>query len=133
MRLNIYLFFNGTCADAFAFYQDVLGGEILMSMPYKGTPGESHAPADWHDKIMHTSLQVGDMTLMGSDALPGHYNKPQGFDVSVNLTDPDEADRIFNALSQGGKVNMPLEKTFWAQKFGSLTDRFGIHWMINCE
>ena len=90
-------------------------------------------PPEKLDKIMHASLTVGDTVLMGSDALPNYFEKPQGFSVSLVLNDPDEAERVFNALAENGIVQMPIQETFWAARFGMLVDRFGTPWMINCD
>lgn len=132
MRLDPYLIFNGQCAEAFKFYADVLRGRIDALLTHGETPAREHVSPDWYDKIMHAHLTVGDMVLMGSDAPAQFYRTPQGFSVSVQLTDPNEAERIFNALAENGVVRMPLEETFWAKRFGMLVDRFGIPWMINC-
>lgn len=133
MQINPYLFFSGDCEEAFKFYEQTLGGKIETMMPHAGTPAESQTPAEWRDKIMHARMKVGDDVLMGSDQPPAHEQKPQGFSISINLKDTAEAERIFNALAENGKVNMPLQKTYWAERFGMLVDRFGIPWMINCE
>ena len=85
------------------------------------------------DKIMHVHMTVGDQVLMGSDAPPGHFEKPQGFSVSLGIDDPAEAERVFNALAEGAQVTMPLQKTFWADRFGMLVDRYGTPWMVNCQ
>ena len=82
---------------------------------------------------MHISMRVGDRLLLGSDAPPQYYNRPQGFYVSITVKDAAEAEHIFNALAENGKVSMALQQTFWAERFGMLTDRFGIPWMVNCE
>ena len=82
---------------------------------------------------MHATLNIGDQTLGGSDAPPDRFQTPQGFYVAIALTDPTEAERIFAALAEGGRVDMDLQQTFWAKRFGMLSDRFGIPWMINCE
>jgi PhnB protein len=132
MRLDPYLTFNGQCAEAFKFYAAVLRGRIDALLTHGETPAREHVSPDWYDKIMHAHLTVGDMVLMGSDAPAQFYQTPQGFSVSVQLTDPNEAERIFNALAENGVVRMPLEETFWAKRFGMLVDRFGIPWMINC-
>jgi PhnB protein len=133
MRVNPYLFFNGQCEAAFKFYAQVLGGKIEAMLPHKGTPAEQHVPPEWRDKIMHAKLVVGGDVLMASDAPPDHKQETGGYSVSLQIEEPAEAERIFNALKQGGTVRMPLEKTFWARSFGMLVDRFGIPWMINCE
>ena len=133
MQMNPYLTFNGQCEAAFTFYEKCLGGKIEAMLPHKGTPAEAHTPPEWHDKIMHARLNVNGEVLMGSDAPPDHYKEPKGFSVSLQLKDPAESERIFNALAEGGKVGMPLQQTFWATRFGMLVDRFGIPWMINCD
>ncbi|MEX2113709.1 MAG: VOC family protein [Pirellulales bacterium] len=133
MSVNPYLTFNGDCELAFKFYEKCLGGKIEMMVPHAGTPAEGHVPAEWNDKIMHARLVLDDTLLMGSDAPPGMYVAPQGFSVAVQVKDPAEAERIFNALADNGTVRMPIEPTFWAIRFGMCVDRFGIPWMVNCE
>jgi PhnB protein len=133
MKINTYLTFNGDCEKAFQFYAEHLGGKIEAMFPFAGTPAEEFTPPEWKDKIMHATLSVGDALLMGSDAPGGRFEKPQGFSVSLQIPDPAEAERVFDALAANGQVIMPLEKTFWAEKFGMLVDPFGIPWMINCE
>jgi len=94
---------------------------------------KDQVPADWHDKIMHTTLKIGDNVLMGADAPPEHYAPAQGISVSVGAINPAEGERIFKALSENGKVTMPFQKTFWSPGFGATVDRFGISWMVNCD
>ena len=101
-------------------------------LTYAGTPMEKHVPPEWHDKILHATLTGDGISLMGADSPPGRYEKPAGFTVGLHFKDQAEAERIFQALSEDGTVQMPLQKTFWASRFGMLTDRFGIPWMINC-
>jgi PhnB protein len=133
MQLNPYLTFNSQCEAAFKFYEQCLGGKIEMMMPHAGTPAEEHVPVEWRNKIMHARLAVGDGVLMGSDALPDHYEKPRGFSVSLQIKDPAQAERVFHELAEGGAVQMPIQPTFWAERFGMLVDRFGIPWMVNCD
>jgi PhnB protein len=133
MQLNPYLTFDGKCATAFKFYEQCLGGTIEAMFTHGETPAKDHVPPDWHDKIMHARLKVGDEELMGSDAPPERYEAPKGFSVSVQIDDPEDAERVFHALAENGTVSMPIEQTFWATRFGMLTDQFGIPWMINCE
>jgi PhnB protein len=90
------------------------------------------APPDWRNKIMHATLRVGENLLYGADSPPDHYRTPQGFAVALETSDPAEADRIFNALADGAAIQMPMQETFWAKRFGMLTDRFGTPWTINC-
>jgi len=133
MRVNPYLMFNGRCEEAFTFYAECLGGKIEAMLPHAGTPAEGHVPAEWREKIMHARLALGEDVIMGSDAPPGHFEQPKGFSVTLQLTDPAEADRIFQRLSDGATVTMPIQQTFWATRFGMLVDRFGTPWMVNCQ
>jgi PhnB protein len=132
MQLNPHLNFNGNCEAAFKFYEKNLGAEITFMMPYEGTPVGDQVPAGWRNKILHTTLTVGDYVLTGADAPPDLYQKPQGFSVTLGIKDPAEAERVFQALSENGTVQMPLQETFWAIRFGMLIDQFGIPWMVNC-
>jgi PhnB protein len=133
MQLNPYLTFNGQCETAFKFYEQCLGGKIEAMFRHTGTPAEQHVPPEWREKIMHARLAVNGEVLMGSDAPPDHYKEPKGFSVSLQFKEIKEAERVFHALAENGKVGMPLQQTFWAARFGTLVDRFGIPWMINCE
>lgn len=132
MQFVAYLGFNGTCEEAFRYYEKHLRGKIEAMIPHEGTPAEEHVPADWKKKIMHAKLVVGDAVLMGGDAPPGRDAVKQGFSVSIQLDDIKDAERIFDALADGGATMMPLAETFWAKRFGMCTDRFGTPWMINC-
>lgn len=132
MQLNSYLYFNGQCEEAFKFYAQVLGGKIDALLPHEGTPAEGHVPKEWHKKIMHAHMTIGDQVIMASDAPPGHFHQPQGFSVAIQLKDTTQGKRIFDALAEGGKVTMPFSETFWAAGFGMLKDKFGIPWMVNC-
>jgi PhnB protein len=136
MKLNPYLMFNGQCETAFKFYEQCLGGKITAMMTYAESPEASmtdQMPAEWHSKIMHSCLTINNQELMGSDCPPGQSEEPKGFSVSINLNDPSQAQRIFDTLADKGNVQMPLQQTFWAYRFGMLVDQFGIPWMINCE
>jgi PhnB protein len=133
VQLNPYLTFNGQCEAAFKFYEKVLGGKIAAMIPHAGTPAEDHVPSDWRDKIIHARLVVGDKVLMGSDAPPERYEPEKGSSVSLGIDKPADADRIFGVLAENGTVQMPIQETFWAQRFGMLVDRFGTPWMINCD
>lgn len=137
MKSITYLFFNGQCQKAFKFYEQCLGGNIVDLMTYGDTPADSsmaeHVSPDMCHKIMHAYFTVGDVELMGSDSPSEHFEKPQGFSVSLQFKDAAEAERIFHALAENGTVKMPLEETFWASRFGMLVDQFGTPWMINCE
>jgi len=132
VKLNPHLNFNGNCAEACQFYEKHLGAKTLFSMNYAGSPMAGEFPAELGDKIMHATLQIGDVTVMVADSPPDYYAKPEGFCISLGFDDAAEAERVFNALAENGTVNMPLQQTFWAKKFGMLTDQFGIPWMVNC-
>lgn len=133
MQLSPYLTFKGDCEAAFKFYEKSLGGKIVAMIPHAGTPAEQHVPPEWRSKIMHARLAIGDEVLMGSDAPPDRYEQPQGFSVTLQVEKPADAERMFNALAEKGKVTMPIQQTFWADRFGMLVDRYGIPWMVNCE
>jgi PhnB protein len=133
MELNPYIHFNGNCEEAFNLYAKTLGGKILFKMTYAEAPSEDQRFPEFKDKIMHATLQIGEQRIMGSDAPPQYYSKPQGLYVSINVTDVAESERIYNVLAENANIQMPLGKTFWAERFGMFTDRFGVPWMINCE
>jgi PhnB protein len=130
--MSPYLTFNGQCAAAFAFYRKSLGGEIVFMLTYGGSPMAAQTPPEWHSKVLHASFAWNGHTLGGVDPLPGQYQKPQGFAVELSPNDADAAERIFASLAEGGTIQMPIQQTFWALRFGLLTDQFGIPWMINC-
>ena len=141
MKINSYLMFNGNCEPAFKFYEQCLGGKIPMMMTHKEAPSAENVPPESHDKIMHACLDLGvsgaspseNRLLLGSDCPPGYFESPQGFYVQVSVSEPDEAERLFHALAENGKVKMAIAQTFWSSRFGMLTDQFGTPWMINCE
>ena len=133
MQMNPYLSFNGQCEAAFKLYEQCLGGQLGPIFRYAGTPLSDQVPADWQDKVMHGSLTIGGQVVMGGDVAPESYEAPKGFSLSLQMKSTAEAERIFNELSKDGRVTLPLEKTFWAERFGMVVDRFGIPWLINCE
>ena len=133
MQMNPYLSFNGQCEAAFKFYVQCLGGQLGAIFRYAGIPFADQVPADWQDKVMHGSVKVGEQLLAGADVAPDRYEAPKGFSLSLQMKDPAEAERVFRELGKDGKVTVPLEKTFWAERFGAVIDRFGIQWLINCE
>jgi len=133
LKINPYLTFNGNCRQAFEYYERVLGGTIEMLQTHGESPICNEIPADMHHLVIHARLNLGDTVLMGSDAPADRYQPAQGISVTLNVDKPDAAMRIFDALADNGTVLMPMDKTFWAQKFGMLADQFGIQWMINCE
>ena len=133
MQLNAYLTFNGNCAAALKFYEQHLGAKVEMMMTFGESPAAEQVPAGWRDKVMHARLTIGGSILMASDAPPDRYNEPKGFSVSLGVDSPAQAERIFASLAEGGTVQMPLQQTFWAARFGSVVDKFRIPWMVNCE
>ena len=135
MNINPHLNFNGQCKEAFEFYEKVLGGNIVFSMTWGEMPSGAadQFPPETHKLIMHTTLKVDGQTIMGADVRPDRYTQPKGITVSVGVKDKDKAERIFNALSEGGKVTMPFAQTFWSPGFGMCVDRYGIPWMVNTE
>jgi PhnB protein len=134
LQLVAYLMFNGNCAEAFTYYAELLGGKVEILMPHRGTPAEGAVPEEWKDKIIHGRVRIGGSVLMASDAPPDRSpGAMQGFNVSLQLTSPEEAERIWAGLSEDAQVHMPLGATFFARKFGMLKDRFGTPRMVNCE
>lgn len=134
--LNVYLTFNGNCQEAFDFYKSVLGGAYLNVARYKDVPAEQqHDPAEG-EKIVNVSLPIGgNSVLMGSD-MPNAYGKAvtgTNFSVSIHPDNKEEAQRLFEGLSAGGTVTMPMADAFWGAYFGMFTDQFGIQWMINYD
>ncbi len=131
MNTNLHLGFTGDCDAAFGFYESVFGTRRLMTMRWGEAPAGVPCPDGAKDLVMHTALQLGSLTLMGADAPPGQGQRFGGFDIS--LDDPNEAEvrRLFAALSEGGKIMMPLASTFWSPLFGMCTDRFGVSWMVS--
>lgn len=133
MKWYPHLTFNGECEAAFRFYERCLSGKIMVMLRWADTPMANEAPPGMSDKILHATLTVEDNMLAGSDSLPGQYEGAKGFQILVNMDDPVEAERIFNALAENGKVQMAFQETFWAAGFGVVTDQFGTSWEINCE
>jgi PhnB protein len=131
MRLIPYLNFKGNCAEAFRFYERVLGGKIEMLVTHGESPMAEQTPPDLKDKVMHAFLTVGEAQLMGSDAPLEHFTEAKGLWVSINLEDVAKAKQVFTDLAKDGSVTMPFEKTFWAEGFGMVVDRFGTPWMVN--
>ena len=131
MRVNAYLSFNGDCEAAFTFYVQSLGARLGTMFRYAGTPLAATVPAEWARKIMHGSVTLGDLVLMGADVAPEQYEPPKGFSLLLHVETADEADRIFERLSEGGRVVVAAEQTFWAARFAAVIDRFGVPWSIN--
>ena len=134
MQVEPYLFFEGRCEEAVEFYRHALGAEVTLLMRYKDSPEPpppGMVPPGSENKVMHVSLRIGDTTVMASDRRCSGVQGFRGFSLSITVPDAAAADRLFGALAVGGKVQMPLAKTFWSPRFGMVTDRFGVAWMIN--
>ena len=132
MAVQPYLFFDGTCEEALAFYRRALGAEIVMMMRWKDSPDSAACqqnPAN-ADKVMHASFRIGGSEVMASDGNCQGQAKFEGFALSLTPPDEAEAERLFNALADGGQVRMPLGQTFFSTCFGMVADRFGISWMV---
>jgi PhnB protein len=133
MKVEPYVFFNGRCEEAIAFYQQALGAEVTLQMRMNEAPDPpppGAIPEGFENKIMHANLRIGEMNLMVSDGNSNMQPSFKGFTLSLGVDDSAQAERAFNALAAGGKVVMPLGKTFWSTCFGMLEDRFGVGWMV---
>ena len=129
-----YLFFNGRCEEAVEFYRQALGAEVEMIMRYNQSPEPPKpgmVPPGFEDKIMHASFRVGQTTIMASDGCSADKPAFEGFSLAISVPSEQDADRAFGALGKGGEVKMPLMKTFWSPRFGMLTDKFGVGWMVS--
>ncbi len=133
MTLSCHLHFDGQCEAAFQCYQGILGGEITTLLSFGKSPLAAQLPEDWQARILHANLQLGELSLLGSDAFPGTYQRPQGFAVTLGIANHAKAARAFEALADGGQIQMPFQATFWTPGFGVLVDRFGIPWEVNCD
>ncbi len=133
MQVQPYLFFEGRCEEALEYYRTALGAEVTMLMRFKESPEPMPAgmcPPGSDDKVMHASFRIGETTLMASDGRAAGSPVFQGFSLSLAAANDAEAQRLFSALGQGGQVQMPLSKTFYASSFGMVADRFGVSWMV---
>jgi PhnB protein len=133
MKVEPYLFFDGRCEEAIEFYRKTIGAEVEMLVRFKDSPEPAQpgmVPPGAENKIMHATLRLGETTVMASDGQCGGTPKFDGFALSITAANQAEAQRLFNALGEGGKVRMPLTKTFFSPCFGMLADRFGVAWMV---
>ena len=132
MDLQPYVFFDGRCEEAIEFYKRALGAQVEMLMRFKESPDKEACPVapGMEDKVMHASLRIGNTMLLASDGQCQGKPNFQGFALSLTVQTEAEADRLFNALADGGQVQMPLAKTFWSPRFGMVSDRFGVWWMV---
>jgi PhnB protein len=133
MTVNPYLGFAGNCEEAFNFYAKVLNAKIVAMVRVSDTPMAAQSPPDRTSKIVHARLDVGGTQLMGGDAPPEYYKPMSGNHVNISAKTPEDAERIYAELSAGGQIQMAIAETFWAKRFATFTDKYGIMWMINCE
>ena len=135
-QLEPYLFFTGNCEEALNFYKKIFGGEITGISRWKEMPADAGGPPvtpETAERVMHANFKSGAVSFMASDASPGKQYGEGAISLSLGLDDPTEAQRLFDGLAQGGSVEMPMQDMFWGAKFGMLTDKFGIDWMVNCQ
>ena len=126
-----YINFNGNCREAIEFYKDALGGEILYVQSYGDSPMKGMGP---DDAVMHCTLKVGDSHIMACDNPEGQSSGDSGkISLAIGSNDPTGADAMFDKIADGGNVTMPMQETFWAARFGMVTDKFGVNWMFNCD
>lgn len=133
MNLSPYLTFNGNCAEAFAFYADLFGGQIAFIQKFGESPMADQFKG-LENKVMHATLTLGDRSLMGSDGGGAEpWSPPKGMTLQTSWESPEKAREVFDALAAGGTVEMPFAETFWSKGFGMVRDRFGMPWMVNCD
>jgi len=133
MAINPYLYFGGNCRDAFSRYREIFGGELTL-LAMKDMPADAQVPADQGELIMHAALKFGEDLLMASDdPTTDSFGPVQGMQVSFSTSEVTEAERVFEALAEGGQVTMPIAATFWSPAFGMCVDRFGTPWMVSAE
>jgi PhnB protein len=130
MQVQPYLFFDGRCEEALEFYKKAIGAKVGNLMRWKDSPDKSMTTPGNADKVMHANFQIGDSTVMASDGRNEGKPNFQGFALSISARNEAEADKMFAALGEGGQVTMPMTKTFFSPRFGMLTDRFGVGWMV---
>jgi len=136
MQVQPYLFFDGRCQEAVDFYKKALGAEVIMLMRFKDSPEPQPSgmvPPGSEDKVMHMSMRIGSSIVFGSDGRCGGHPEFKGFTLSLTAANEAEADRLFDALGEGGQVQMPMSRTFFSPRFGMVADRFGVSWMILVE
>ena len=134
MQIQPYLFFDGRCEEAVKYYQSALGAEVDLLMRYRDSPDPlppEMADSAKADQVMHATLRIGGAVVMASDDCSGQASRFEGFSLSLGVPDDATAERMFSALADGGQVVMPLGPTFWSPRFGMVTDRFGVHWMVS--
>jgi PhnB protein len=130
MQIEPYLFFEGRTEEALQFYQSKLGAKVEFLVRYKDNPEPKYNPPNSGEKVMHSCFRIGDTQVMASDGNCSGKPTFQGFSLTFNAADEADAKRRFNALAEGGQVNLPLSETFFAKSFGMVADRFGLNWMV---
>jgi PhnB protein len=135
MYVTPYIFFNGKCAEALAYYEKILGARVMARMTYGESPAREHVAKDLHDKVIHAAMMIGNTVVMAADdCTPDHAAGPSGgYSLTISVDTPEVARRLFDGLADGGTVTMALDKTFFADAFGSVHDRYDIRWMIIAE
>ncbi|WP_158795358.1 VOC family protein [Pedobacter sp. L105] len=132
-QINVYLIFDGNCAEAMNFYQDCLGGELILNK-VEGSPLEAECAAGMEDKIMHAHLASNSIIIMASDRLmPGDFIRGNGYSLALQCSSEEEINTFFTKLSAGGTIGHPLKEQFWGAIFGMFTDKFGVEWMLNFD
>ena len=132
MNVQAYINFAGRCEEALAFYKKAIGAEVTSMMRWKESPdADMKGPPGWEEKIMNAAFRIGETHLMADDGMSEATAEFKGMALAIGVADDAEAKRVFTALGEGGKVTMPLAKTFWSSSFGMLTDKFGVPWMVN--
>ena len=130
MQMNPYLSFNGNCEAAFTFYEQHLGGRINHLMRHGEGPGDSPAPENWKDKVLHANMTLGETSLLGADVDPARFQPMRSAYLTLTFTSTPETERVYNLLADGGEIFMPMADTFFAHRFAMLRDRFGVSWML---
>jgi PhnB protein len=133
MKIIPYLYFNGRCEEALEFYKKVLGAQVEQLFRFKENPEPQYNPPGSENKVMHACVRIGDSTLMASDGMCAGAAKFEGISMSANAASVEEAERLFAALGEGGKVQMPMAETFFSPRFGMVADKFGVSWMVVVE
>ncbi len=131
MKLNPHLCFNGQCKEAFELYHELFGGQLKSMLTYGKSPMADQVSEEFHDRILHATLELDDFEVLGADVKPEDYKPPQGFFIAISIEDATQGEKIFSSLSDGGQVLLPFQKTFWSPGFGVCVDRFRIPWEIN--
>lgn len=130
MQLHTYLNYGGNCEDAFRFYEQHLGGNITFLMRHGEQPGPGNVPPEWNGKVLHARMNLGGTELLGADIPAERFQPIRSAYLSLTVGSIDEAERIYGLLSDGGQIFMPMEETFFANRFAMLRDKFGTSWML---